>query len=151
MVVLTSFATLAAVLSARGKSLARPRDSPFLARVSQTLETPWAVTPEKVDAVVRQLIATGVPRKIILFGSYVRGAMGGDSDLDVLVVTDDEAGEPHAESARLRRSLRDARMAVDILVVPVSEYERLRQRWDLVYHEATEHGRIVYERPATRA
>lgn len=134
----------------RGKSLARLVDSPFLQRVSETLETPWAVTPEKVDAVVRQLIAAGHPRKIILFGSYVRGAVGGDSDLDVLVVADDVVGDPHAESARLRRSLRNAKMAVDILVVPVSEYERLRQRWDLVYHEATEHGRVVYERPATR-
>ena len=118
--------------------------------MSQTLDVPWAVTPEKVDAVVRRLIETGHPRKIILFGSFVRGETNRDSDLDVLVVTDDDIANPHTESVRLRRSVRDVPMPMDILVVPVSQYERLRRRWDLIYYEATENGRLVYERPATR-
>ena len=117
--------------------------------MSVALEVPWAVTPEKVEAVVQRLIEVAHPQKIILFGSYVRGEVNRDSDLDVLVVTDDDIENPHAESARLRRSVRGISMPMDILVVPASEYERLRHRWDLIYHEATENGRIVYERPAT--
>ena len=117
--------------------------------MSATLEVPWAVTPEKVEAVVRRLAEVARPRKIILFGSYVRGETDRDSDLDVLVVTGDDVENPHAESVRLRRSVRDVDMPMDILVVPVSEYERLRHRWDLIYYEATENGRLVYERPAT--
>ncbi len=117
--------------------------------MSQTLDVPWAVTPEKVDAVVRQIISARNPRKIFLFGSFVRGEMNPDSDLDMLVVTDDDVADPHAEAVRLRRTVGNVHMPMDILVVPVSEYERLRHRWDLIYYEATENGRIVYERPTT--
>ena len=112
------------------------------------VDVPWAVTPEKVDAVVRRLVEVGHPRKIILFGSYVRGEITRDSDLDVLVVADDSVTDPHAESVRLREAVHDVDMPMDILVIPGTQYERLRHRWDLIYYEATEHGRVVYERPA---
>lgn len=56
----------------------------------QTLDVTWAITREKVEAVIRQIITAGHPRKIFLFGSYVRGETNRDSDLDVLVVTDDK-------------------------------------------------------------
>ena len=113
------------------------------------IEPVWAVTPEKVDAVVRRLIEAGRPRKIFLFGSYVRGQTHRDSDLDVLVVTDDKVENTRKESARLRSAVSDIHMPMDILVIPISEYERLRDRWDLIYYEATQNGRVVYDRPAT--
>lgn len=116
--------------------------------MSTLTEVPWAVTPEKVEAVVQRLIAVGRPRKIILFGSYVRGEVTRDSDLDVLVVTEDSVDNPHAEAVRLRESLHGIQMPMDILVVPASEYERLRHRWDLIYHQATENGRVVYDQAA---
>jgi predicted nucleotidyltransferase len=117
--------------------------------MSSATDVPWAVTPEKVEAVVRRLIAVARPRKIILFGSYVRGQTHRDSDLDVLVVTGNAVRDPHAEAVRLRGAVGDIDMPMDILVVPESQYERLRHRWDLIYHEATETGRVVYEQPAT--
>ena len=116
--------------------------------MSDLATVPWAVTPEKVDAVVRRLVEVARPRKIILFGSYVRGQVNRDSDLDVLVVAEDSVDAPHAEAVRLRESLGDIDMPMDILVIPVSEYERLRHRWDLIYYQATEHGLVAYERPA---
>jgi predicted nucleotidyltransferase len=36
-------------------------------------EPPWQITPEKVQMVVQRLIEVASPKKIILFGSYVRG------------------------------------------------------------------------------
>lgn len=39
-----------------------------------------------INEVVRRIVETARPRKIILFGSAERGAMGPNSDLDVLVV-----------------------------------------------------------------
>lgn len=106
----------------------------------------WAITPEKVEAVVRRLVELADPVRIVLFGSYVRGTVHPDSDLDVLVVTDDARVRPRAESIRLRRALRDINMPMDILVVSHADLDRLRHRWDLVYHEACETGKIVYER-----
>jgi predicted nucleotidyltransferase len=117
--------------------------------MSELLDVPWAVTPLKVEAVIQRLIAAAQPRKIILFGSYVRGSVNQDSDLDVLVVVDDTRLNPHAEAARLRRTVRDINMPMDILVIAESEYERLRHRWDLIYYEATENGQLAYERPAS--
>lgn len=61
-------------------------------------EPPWLVTPEKVQAVVRRLIAVARPEKIILFGSYVRGELTPHSDLDVLVVTRDDVGARDAKA-----------------------------------------------------
>ena len=115
--------------------------------MSALAEFPWAVTPKKVEAVDQRLIEVARPRKIILFGSYVRGQTNRDSDLDLLVVTDDSVQNPLSESVRLRRIVHDINMPMDILVIPESEYERLRHRWDLIYYEATENGRVVYERP----
>ncbi len=109
-------------------------------------QTPaWAITPEKVDLAVKRLVEAGRPRKIILFGSYVRGETHRDSDLDVLVVADDSLPDPLRESVRLRSVLRGIRMLVDIIVVRESTFNQLRDRIGLIYREAVRHGRLVYE------
>jgi predicted nucleotidyltransferase len=114
--------------------------------MNAAVDVPWAVTPEKVEAVVQRLIAAARPRKIILFGSYVRGERHRDSDLDVLVVTGDEVENPRRESVRLRDTVGDIDMPMDILVVPETCFEQLRQVAGLIYREAWENGRVVYER-----
>jgi hypothetical protein len=63
-----------------------------------TTEPPWLVTPEKVHAVVGRLIEMAHPKQIILFGSYGRGKITEDSDLDVLIVAGDEVENTRRES-----------------------------------------------------
>lgn len=108
-------------------------------------EPAWQSTPEKVRAVVQRLIQIGRPKKIILFGSYVRGDATRDSDLDVLVVAGDEVESPRRESVRLRSSVSDINMPMDILVVPYSRFEALREKLGLIYREADRRGKVVYE------
>lgn len=115
--------------------------------MSTLAEVPWAVTPEKVEAVVKRLIAVAQPRKIILFGSYARGQVGRDTDLDVLVVTKDGVANPLAESVRLRDAVSDVDMPMDVLVVPESQFNALRTTPGLIYREACEHGKLAYEQP----
>ena len=115
--------------------------------MSTLAAVPWAVTPEKVQAVVQRLIAVARPRKIILFGSYVRGQVSRDSDLDVLVVTEDTVANPRAENVRLRDAVDDIDMPMDILVVPESQFNALRDTPGLIYRDAHEHGQLAYERP----
>lgn len=103
------------------------------------------ITPEKVDQAVRRLVEAGRPRKIILFGSYVRGQTHRDSDLDVLVVADDGVPNVRQESARLRRLLRGIRMCMDILVVRERDFNRLKDTIGLIYREAIRDGKVVYE------
>jgi uncharacterized protein len=108
-------------------------------------EPAWQITPEKVQMVVQRLIEMANPKKIILFGSYVRGNATRDSDLDVLVVTSHELESPRQESVRLRNSLSDINMPMDIVVVPFSRFEALREKLGLIYREAARHGKVVYE------
>lgn len=78
----------------------------------------WKVTPEKVEAAIKRIVEVSRPRKLILFGSYVRGDTNVYSDLDILVVTGDEVQSSRKESIRIRRALRGISMPKNILVVP---------------------------------
>lgn len=109
------------------------------------MEVSWAINPEKVQAVVRKIIEISQPRKLILFGSYIRGGMHLNSDLDVLVVTGDEVENVRKESVKIRRALKGINMPMDILVVPESQLKELVDTPGLIYREAIKSGKIVYE------
>ncbi|HEY0791269.1 MAG TPA: nucleotidyltransferase domain-containing protein [Chthoniobacterales bacterium] len=108
-------------------------------------EPPWWVSPEKVETVVQRLIDVARPKKIILFGSYVRGELTRHSDLDVLVVTADDVESPRRESVRLRNAVGDVNMPMDILAVQESRFRVLRDKIGLIYREAALRGRVVYD------
>lgn len=105
----------------------------------------WMITPEKVERALSRIIETSRPRRVFLFGSYVRGEVNRNSDLDVLVVVDDAITNPRQESVRIRRSLRDILMPMDILVVPNSEWEEMKEQPGLIYREIYRTGKVVYE------
>ncbi|WP_305044489.1 nucleotidyltransferase domain-containing protein, partial [Geoalkalibacter sp.] len=89
---------------------------------------------------------TARPRRIILFGSYVRGQMHRDSDLDILVIADDPVDNPRQESVRIRRALRGIGMPMDILVVADRRLRELADAPGLIYREALREGKVVYDR-----
>lgn len=113
--------------------------------MNEPVELPWAITREKVDAVVQRLAEASHPRKIILFGSYVRGQVHRDSDLDILIISKDDLKNPREESVRLRDVVNDIDMPMDILVIPESQFNELKEVPGLIYREAWESGKIVYE------
>jgi predicted nucleotidyltransferase len=106
---------------------------------------PWEVTPEKVEAAVRKIVEVARPVKLILFGSYVRGETNINSDVDILVIASDKIESPRKESVRIRRSLRGISMPMDVLVVPQSAWERLKDMPGLIYREASVNGKVIYE------
>lgn len=110
-----------------------------------TKEPAWAVTPEKVAEAVRRIVEVARPLRVVLFGSYVHRRTGPNSDLDVLVVVEDTVENPRKESVRIRHALRDILMPMDILVVPRSQWEELREKPGLIFREVFETGRVVYE------
>ena len=105
----------------------------------------WEVTAEKVDGAVRRIIEVSRPLKLILFGSYVRGETGINSDLDVLVIARNDIESPRKESVRIRRALRGISMPMDILVVPEKEWRLLKHQPGLIYREGQMNGKVVYE------
>jgi len=81
---------------------------------------------------------------VILFGSYARGDANAASDLDLLVI-EPEAHAPRAESARLRRELRDLEVALDVIVVSRKQAEHLGKVPGTMVNEALRTGRILVE------
>ena len=109
------------------------------------MSVPWAVTPEKIDAAIRKIVSVEHPRKVLLFGSVVKGTTTLHSDVDLLVVTGHDVESPRRESVRIRRALRGIAMPMDILVISEQRLEELRDEPGLIYREVVRHGRIVYE------
>ena len=99
---------------------------------------------EIIDDVVRRIVETAAPDRIILFGSAARGDMGADSDLDILIVKDDP--DTLDLLARIYRSLYGAGAAVDAIVVaPEEDLERFKDSHALVLKSALLEGQVLYE------
>lgn len=112
---------------------------------SGTTVPSWAVTAEKVEQAIRRIVQLSRPQLVIVFGSYVSGTLNWNSDLDVLVVTDDTVTNPRQESVRIRQALREILMPLDIVVVPRRQWEQFKDTPGLVYREALRTGKVVYD------
>lgn len=109
------------------------------------MKSKWAITPEKVQTAMQKIIELSKPRKIIIFGSYVRGGIHLNSDLDILIVTNNEIESPRKESIRIRHALKGIHISMDILVISESKLKELANVPGLIYREAIEHGSVIYE------
>jgi predicted nucleotidyltransferase len=109
------------------------------------MSVPWAITSEKMRDAVQRVIKVVRPRKVILFGSAVRGETTIHSDLDILVVTHEEVESPRRESVRIRRALRGILMPMDILVISEKRLEELADLPGLIYRDALRQGMVVYD------
>jgi len=93
------------------------------------------------------------PLKVILFGSYARGNPTEDSDLDVVVVLDSEERSKTFDEFIERGNpvslaLREIhkKIAMDIIVYTLAEFEYLRKQKDFFIEEIVETGKVLYER-----
>ena len=105
----------------------------------------WAITPEKVHSAVQRILEVSKPKKIILFGSFIRGKVNVHSDLDVLIVTGDEVENSRKESVRIRRALKGISMPMDILVITETKFKELADQPGLIYREIVKYGEVVYD------
>mgnify|MGYP005836882175 FL=1 len=112
-------------------------------KVKNSAATEIAVTKELLDDLVRRIVDVVQPLRIVLFGSAARGALGPDSDLDILVVVPDGT---HRRSAaqRIYRSLFDLGTPKDVVVVTESDVKNFGTNPSLVIASALEEGRELY-------
>ena len=103
----------------------------------------YGVSENILNEVVRRIVETAHPLKIILFGSAERGEMGPNSDLDILVVV--RSGVHRRNTARsIYRNLVGVGFAVDIVVVTEEDIERYKDNIGMVIKPALEQGRSLY-------
>jgi predicted nucleotidyltransferase len=103
--------------------------------------------PAILDEMVRRMVETVHPLRIVLFGSAARGEMGPDSDLDTLVVMSD-GSDCHEVTKLLIRRLRGLGRAKDIVVVQQSDIDQHGDNPYLVIHTALAEGKELYHAPA---
>jgi len=101
------------------------------------------VDSNKLTEVIRRVLEVAQPEKIILFGSAVRGKMGPNSDLDLLVVKSDVHRRRLAQA--IYRHLIGVGFPVDIVVVTPEDIDRYGNAIGLVLEIALREGRVVYE------
>jgi len=108
----------------------------------------WEITEEKVKTVVERIVKASNPFSVILFGSYIRGQMGVNSDLDVLVVVNDATKNCRQESVRIRQALKGVLIPIDIIVVRQQDLHRFVNIPGLIYTSALKEGKVAYEKAA---
>jgi predicted nucleotidyltransferase len=99
--------------------------------------------PAVLQDLVRRVVDSVHPLRIILFGSAARGDMGPNNDLDTLVVVDGES-DCRALAKILARRLRGLGCATDVLVVKQTDVEEHADNPDLVLHTALTEGKELY-------
>ena len=90
--------------------------------------------------------------KVILFGSVAKGQQHEHSDIDLLVVTDDEFfPKNYQEKSELYLKVSEtltevaSRIPIDLIVFTKSMYQRFVQLGSLFSKEILQHGIILYE------
>ena len=86
------------------------------------------------------------PRRIILFGSFARGDAGPDSDIDLLVIVDDDTPPEKVTVRAGREARRPYRQPADVIPVRESIYRRFSRIVGTLPYAASTEGVVVYER-----
>jgi predicted nucleotidyltransferase len=101
------------------------------------------ISHKTIQESVELLKKAADPVKIILFGSYARGDITEDSDLDFLII-EKEVKARRMEMVRLRDVLSPLRIPVDVLVISEKTYKEWKDIPGTVVYEAALEGRVVY-------
>lgn len=100
------------------------------------------VSEHVLQEIVRRIVETVHPEKIILFGSAARGEMGPDSDIDVLVVK--RCAHRRQTARAVRRKLIGIPIPIDIIVATPDDIESYGNTIGLIYRPALEEGKEIY-------
>lgn len=107
------------------------------------------ISPNRIDAdvldeIVRRIVQTAKPKKVILFGSRARGEARPDSDFDLLVIA--ESTEPrYRRSAPLYGALSDILLPMDIIVFSPEEVKEWSEVSQAFVTTAIREGKVLYE------
>jgi uncharacterized protein len=106
-----------------------------------------ADTEQKIQEVVRKIVAEYQPEKIILFGSWAWGKPGPDSDVDVLIVKRSERTRSD-RAQEVQELLYPREIPMDILVYTPEEVEEsINKNKNLFIEDIIRNGTTLYSKP----
>jgi uncharacterized protein len=100
---------------------------------------------QAIGTMVRPIVRTFHPDRVILFGSHARGEAGPDSDVDLLVVMPMN-GLKREKQLQIRKALHGIRVPVDIVVTTPEEFGWHQEVVGTIEYPAVREGRVVYAR-----
>lgn len=107
------------------------------------------VKKQVLEEMVKAIVETVQPDRVILFGSAAKGLMGVDSDIDLLVVENEPFGPDRSrlrEIRRIRAALSRFHVPKDILVYSVEEVAKWRNSINHIIARCLREGKVLYER-----
>ena len=111
-----------------------------------------AVKNSYIDKIMEKLTTLDV-YKVILFGSYAKDKEDEESDIDLLIVLDENTLPKNYDEwleikMKVRRILREInkKVAIDLLVYTRPQYELLKKEMNSFQKEIHESGKILYEK-----
>jgi predicted nucleotidyltransferase len=104
-----------------------------------------------IDKIIKQL-KTINPYKVILFGSYAYGNPDEDSDIDLIVVTNDEfMPQNYKENInvylKVSNSISDINkyVSIDLIVYTKPMYKKFNELASMFSKEIEQKGKVLYE------
>ncbi len=98
------------------------------------------------SALLDPVVAYFQPRRVILFGSVARGEAGPDSDIDLLVIVDDDTPAEKVTIRAGREARRPYRQPADVIPIRESTWSRYNQVIGTLPYAARTDGIVIYER-----
>ena len=98
------------------------------------------------DELLHPLVKYFNPVQVILFGSRARGDARADSDIDLLIVVDDDAPSEILHCKARSEARRDYKGPVDLLTCRRSTFQNRQRIVGSFAHVIADEGIVVYER-----
>ncbi|MBN1900773.1 nucleotidyltransferase domain-containing protein [Candidatus Sumerlaeota bacterium] len=98
-----------------------------------------------LEKAIQSIVEVADPDVIILFGSRAQEKDTIESDYDFLVIKKN-AVKPREITKEIYLNFRNIGAPVDVIVVDMDKFERLKKDPYLIYHQAAREGKVVYEK-----
>ena len=97
-----------------------------------------------IEEIVQRIASVARPERIILFGSAFTGQMTKDSDIDLLVL-ENEQRDYRQERLRVRNAIGDLGYPFDVIVMATENFEESKNVIGGIAYPTNKYGRVVYE------
>ena len=103
------------------------------------------IEKKMLDEICSRLVKAYHPTAIYLFGSHAWGQPNSNSDIDLLVVVNDEVSNENKKGLKGQFALADLMIAKDLLVTTKSSFHERAEHPSTLYHKIKNEAIKIYE------
>jgi len=97
-----------------------------------------------LKSIIRRIVSVLPPEEIILFGSYVKGKLKSESDIDIAVIYNN----PHSKrqiAMDIYMALAGLGVPIDIIILATQEVKKYENAKETIIHEIIKNGRTIFK------